>query len=283
MKSLYTQFQWYPETAGKALLVAVTLSQKLSPEDIDYFSQPAFVKHVDPVVLAMAMVRSEASEKACTLMTEALKKTPNDPRLNYYASTVFYARLNSEWAAGKTAEEIQAERVRVATHLAKAARRGYEKARKEQENLVSKGNKFAIIAQCGNSLANTKEPEEFYKAIRDLAMIAVVNEKNLSQGALRVLVNRASNAGCMYLHPNSGDVELLEKQRQMISDGRLEELTEVELCLWGVRYLYGVEGIGQDLNLARYLLRLAKEQGSVEAAVHRRVEQLVSNQVTPVR
>lgn len=271
LKSLYTLFRWYPETASKALTIAGVLDQPLTAADIQHFSQPEFIRHIDPVVLAMGMQRAGSYDQACLLMQEALQKTPNNPRLNFFASQVFQSRLNSEWVTGRKQEELYAEQSRIATCLAKAARLGHEQARHQQEQLAAQQDKFAIMARSGACLTTTRKPGEFYLAVADLVSIAGVERKDLSQCALRMLASRALNADSMYLHPDTDQVRLLERQQQMITDGRFDELGPNELYHWGLRYLYGVEGFGQDLNQARFLLDLATRQGHAGARVQQKV------------
>ena len=63
---------------------------------------------------------------------------------------------------------------------------------------------------------------------------------------------------------------MLERQKKLIEAGRVKELSAADVYRWGLRFLYGVDGIGVNLKVARELFNLSEQRGIKSASAHQK-------------
>ncbi|MCW7552962.1 hypothetical protein NX722_09975 [Endozoicomonas gorgoniicola] len=53
----------------------------------------------------------------------------------------------------------------------------------------------------------------------------------------------------MFLHPDPEQAEMLERLKKLIEAGRVKELSAEDVYRWGLRFLYGVDGLCTGQNI----------------------------------
>ena len=269
VSGLYRLFRQYPETANRALLA--TEFATLSAEDLAMFRTEPLRRQVDSVLLFQCLQSKGELEQAEAVMEQALLQTPHNPRLNYYAARLLTDRLNSPDVVAKGEEVISHMQARAASLLARASRGGYHKANEWMKARAKENDKFSALAECGETLTTTKDVQEFFRVMTQLEQLSTVARKDISDCARQMMVNRAKNADCMFLHPDLDQVKPLEKQYKLISSGKEDELLPIDAYGWGLRFLYGIDGIGVNTDQAMHLLGLSEKNGIQAAHLHQQV------------
>ena len=279
----YRLFLQYPETVNRALQVREFIQSPA--ESLDTFRAEPYARQVDPVLLFQNLQREGEPEKALTVMEQALEKAPYNPRLNYFAASLLNDQMDiplenspsdsspSESQPLKDGDEkrLRVQQARVASLLARASRGGYTRASEWLNEKAQANDPYAILAQCGDTLTRTTDINEFYTAMAKLERLATNAQSDIRDCAGQILVSRAQNADCMFLHPDPKQVSALDKQQQLIIEGRESELSKEDAYRWGLRLLYGVEGVGVNPELAMYILDLSQQSGVESASVHQQV------------
>lgn len=279
----YRLFLQYPETVNRALQVREFIQSPA--ESLDTFRAEPYARQVDPVLLFQNLQREGEPEKALTVMEQALEQAPYNPRLNYFAAVLLNDQMDiplensspdsspSESQPLKEGDEkrLRVQQARVASLLARASRGGYTRASQRLNEKAQANDPYAILAQCGDTLTRTTDIYEFYTAVAKLERLATNAQSDIRDCAGQILVSRAQNADCMFLNPDPKRVSELDKQQQLIVEGRESELSKEDAYRWGLRLLYGVEGVGVNPELAMYILDLSQQSGVESASVHQQV------------
>ena len=269
----YRLFVQYPETVNRALQIREFIQSPA--ESLDTFSAEPYARQVDPVLLFQNLQREGEKEKALTVMEQALEQTPYNPRLNYFAARLLseQADTSSETPPLKDSSNekpFREQQARVARLLARASRGGYHKASEWLKEKAQANDPYATLAVCGETLTRTKDIHEFYRTVAKLENLAASPQGDIRGCAEQILVSRAQNADCMFLHPDPEQAEMLERQKKLIEAGRVKELSAEDVYRWGLRFLYGVDGIGVNRKVARELFNLSEQRGIQSASAHQK-------------
>ncbi|AMO55412.1 hypothetical protein GZ77_10320 [Endozoicomonas montiporae] len=262
----YQLFLRYPETVNRALQVREFIDTPA--ESLDDFTVEPYARKVDPVILFQCMQREGKPEKALHVMDQALARSPYNARLNYFSARLLDELLQSPFMMEKTDDERHFYQVKAGSLLARASRGGYSRASERLQEKAGNNDPYAILAQCGDTLTHTKDIHQFYKVLTQLEALAGHDQTDIRDCAKQILINRARNSDNMFLHPDQTQVKELDKQHSLISKKREDELSGIDTYRWGLRYLYGVDGVGADPVQAIRLLSLSKEKGIPAAEPH---------------
>ena len=246
LKGLSNLFQRYPETAGKALAICLIDQWPVTDAELKHFCSEPVAAMLDPVALAELLIKEGQTSDAYDVVHHAAEKYPNNARLAYFDS-VMAQRLSEATAPEVTTPEIAAtfERV-IIIQLTRAARLGYPDAIQQLQNRAARGQPLAELGLAGITLTKNKRPADFYKAITDLENLIAHKDVMTEKYAEDMLLKRARNAGKIFIHADEESDDILARQHAIIEDGEAEELSGDELYLWGLRYLYAVEGVKRN-------------------------------------
>ena len=268
LASLLPTFREFPASAGKALSIHLLTDWPLEPEDIEFFCAEKTAKYLAPGALAELVSRAKDFEKARSILTDAVEKSPANADLYWHEYQVIEKQiLNSTHKkdAASIIGKLRKEQLRI---LRQAARLGHPDAIGELNLLAQKGYSEAKLASAGMMLTREKTATAFYPAIQHLEQVSERASPDLSETAQKILLRRARNSRKVFIHALPEQDELLAGQNKLITSGKELQLPANELYLWGLRYLYGVEGIKPDIAEAIKLLQLAKSKGFRRANVH---------------
>ena len=269
MPLFYKLFLQYPETVNRALQVRTFIDSPAGDPEI--FTAEPYARKVDPVALFLCMQREGKPEQALKVMDQALTRSPYNARLNYFSARLLTELLDSGFMATMSDDERIRQQSRASSLLARASRGGYSKAGEWLQDNVRANDPYAILTQCGDTLTHTKEINEFYRVLTQLEELSGHEQADISHCAKQILINRAKNSDSMFLNPDANLIKELDKQHELISKGRKNDLKGIDAYRWGLRFLYGVDGVGTDPILAEQLLSLSEEKGIKVASVHRHV------------
>ena len=268
LASLAPVFRQFPVVAGKALSINLLKGWPVTPEDVDYFCADTIKKHLHPAALAGLLSKAGDYDKARQTLVEGLKKTPANAELLWHEYTLINHQIHASARkpeAAKTIENLRREQI---TKLRQAARLGHPMAMAELKSVAERGNPEAQLGYAGITLTRNKTANAFYSAIQCLEQASQHTSSDYAATALEILTRRARNSRKIFIHALPEQDELLAKQNRLIASGKELQLTPQELYLWGVRYLYGIEGIKPDRAEAIKLLQLAKSKGFDHAQPH---------------
>lgn len=266
---LYRLFRQYPETANRALLMTEFVT--VSNDELAAYRKAPLEQQTDKVLLFQCLQRNGELKQAEEVMEQALLRSPDNPRLNYHAARLLVDLQETAAKAHLDEDQKRAEQARTVRLLSKASRAGHSKAKEWLQERAQSGDQYATLAMCGETLTTTRDVPDFFRVMAELEQLSAASRREVSEGARRMMVNRARNAGCMFLHPDPEQIKQLDAQNKLISAGRETELKPVDTYRWGLRFMYGIDGIGVNPEQARSLLQLSEENGVAGAHLHRQV------------
>ncbi len=265
-----TYFQKYPETAGKSLAISLMPGIPVDESVLKFFSQKEIRKKMDPGALAALHVKAKNYATAYDILEDASVKYPSSIRYLTSKAEIAELWLQSTHEGERTSELLAAFNKDITDALVQAANLGHLEAMVKLRKLAQQGNSLAKIGLAGLLMTNNKTSAGFYEAITVLEPLAgSIDEDTLPKKlAMDILQRRARNATRMFIHADESSDQLLVQEQLIIGKGKETELSSRKLYLWGLRYLYGVEGIKQNQEEAKRLLKLAADQGVESAKTH---------------
>ncbi len=264
---LYAAMRKYPEMAGKALEITLTNGWRLDADEKAYFCSAPIVSHLDPVILSRAIWGTGDYFAAYDIIHKAAEQAPGDRRLAFYESRIIgqlKAALLEDQLATDNVRFLQQEQMR---KLSLAARLGHKNALIELEAYAAQGKPLAMLGLAGFQLERSKDPAVFFKAMKHLEQLALTDDPLVNRYSKTILLRRAHNSNRVFIHANPDSDGRLAEQNRLIRSGKLNELNGNDLYRWGLRFLYGIEGINIDLKKADLLLNLARDRNVQGASV----------------
>lgn len=268
LASLLPIFREFPVSAGKALSIHLLTGWPVTPEDVEFFCEESAAKHLAPSALAELVSRAKDFDRARTILTEASEKLPTNADLYWHEYNVIEKQIHASAQKENAADIIEKLRKEQIMVLRKAARLGHPKAITELNLVAERGNPVAKLACAGMALTKEKTATAFYPAIQHLEQVSQSSSPDLADTAREILIRRARNSRMVFIHALPEQDELLARQIRLINSGKEMQLTADELYLWGLRYLYGIEGIKPDTAEAIKLLQPARSKGFRRAEPH---------------
>ncbi|MRI34401.1 hypothetical protein EOPP23_15535 [Endozoicomonas sp. OPT23] len=262
-------FRQYPEMAGKALAMSLHPAIPVSQGDIDYFTQKAIRSRLNPTTLAALYAKLGDYDTAYDVVRTASEKYPSDASYAYATAKTADACLSHLPKAEKTKETVHQYEQAIVRSFVQAARLGHKEAVVQLNIRAQQGNPLARIGLAGLLLTKYKAPVSFYEAMSWLEPLAGNNEDPIAQKmALDTLQRRARNATKIFLHAEENSDDLLAEELSKLGTIKETELSGKKLYFWGLRYLYGIEGVKQNEKEAKRLLLLAIKEGVKQAETH---------------
>ncbi|WP_422132812.1 hypothetical protein [Endozoicomonas sp. ALD040] len=268
LKTLAGLFFQYPGTAGRGILLFRSLQWPVTPPLAQAILKQPFRSQIDPVALALSASQAGLIKEAYEVFAEALKKKPEDPRLNYYASVVLRDGLHAIRPDQMSEDEKEHRSIESARRLSLAARKKYPAAIALQKQLCEEREPYALLAEAGDLLTHVHKPSAFYKALNQLEGIAAQGEGVKGRVAKTILANRIENGRKIFIHPTARVEKSIHALEKRMKHKGLHDVRPDELYQLGIRYLYGVEGKVSNPARAVELLQQAGKEGENRAQLH---------------
>ena len=268
LTSLKLLFLRYPDTSGKALAINLINNWPVTTAELTQLSTPPTSTKLDPVSLAELLSRQNQHDKAYDIVHQAIKKHPDNARLAYFTSVMAERLAKATPVEAMKPDVVSSFEHEIMTPLTRAAQLGHKEALLQLKRRARRGQPLAKLGYAGIILARDKRPANFYQAVSNLENLIAVNDEATAIHALNILQSRARNAGKIFIHAERESDEALSLEKALIDSDEADLLSGDEAYLWGLRHLYGIEGIKADREKALQLLIQAQEKGAHTARIH---------------
>ena len=268
LRKLTLLFRRYPETAGKSLAISLINKWPTTEEDLQFFCSASVKPWLDPVALSELLSQCGMDSKAYDIIHQASEQSRGSARFAYYSSVMAERMAKAVPVEQMTPEISKHYQQAIMCPLCKAASMGNPEALNELKIKARQKQPLAQLGLAGIRLAKDNTPNGFYLAMADLELLATGDEELYRRQARDILIRRARNAGKIFIHANIEADDILVRQQKAIQEGNKEQLNDKQLYLWGLRLLYGVQGIKPNRKEALHLLQQAKSRGVPQASVH---------------
>ena len=258
----------YPGTAGRGLMLFRSLQWPVTRPLAEALLKPPYRSEIDPVTLALSVSEAGLLREASEVMEEALKKKPEDPRLNYHACVVLRKWVKSIRPDDMREDDKEYLIIESARRLSAATRKNYPAAQELQKQLCEEQEPYALLAEAGSLLTHVHKPSAFYKALNRLEQMATLGEGVKARAAKIILANRIENSRKIFIHPTDKVEKSIHALEKRIKHKGMHGTKPDELYRLGIRYLYGVECKVSNPARAIQLLKQASDRGEHRAQLH---------------